>query len=143
MYRLVRAGVHAACPQIALVTIVPLMSLVPGGIRQRASSPDSLTTTAVAVDHRAAFALVDVLMAACVSMLRTRADIGSARHLATGFRRLSPRNPDRAAVALISQLLLASLGFVAIALRPPPDWFQSLAALLRGPALNFLFGRES
>lgn len=138
MYRFVRAGVYAACLQTALATIVALMALVQGEIQQGASSPGSLTATTLAVDHRAAFALVDVLMAACVSMLRTRSVTVSARHLASGFRRLSPRNPDRVAVALISQLLLASFGFAAIALRPPPDWFQSLAALLTGPSSGFL-----
>ncbi len=49
MYRLVRTGVHAACLQTAPVTIIALMALVPGGIQQGASSPDSLTTTVLAV----------------------------------------------------------------------------------------------
>jgi len=79
----VRAGVRAACLQTALVTIVALVALVQGRIQQGASSPGSLTTTALAVDHHAAFALVDVFLAACVSMLRTQAVIGSARHIAS------------------------------------------------------------
>lgn len=82
--------------------------------------------------------LVDVLLAACIAMFRTRAVTGSARHVASGFRRLNPGNPDRAAVALIPQILLASFGVVALALRPPPDWFQSLAALWTGPTSGFL-----
>ena len=59
-------------------------------------------TTALDADHRAAFALVDVLLVACIAMFRTRAVTGPARNLASGFRRLNPGNPDRAAVALIS-----------------------------------------
>ncbi len=131
MYRFVRAGILAGCLQTALATIVAVMALVQVGMQQGASSPD-VVTTALDADRRAAFALVDVLLAACIAMLRTRAVTRSAGHLASGFRRLSPRNPDRAAAALISQLLLALFGFAALALRPPPDWFQIVAAPFAG-----------
>ena len=138
MYRFVRAGVRAACLQTALVAIVALVALAQGRIQQGAPSPETLTTTALAGDHSAAVALVDVLFAACVSMLRTQAVTESAHHLAAGVRRLGPRNPDRAAKALISQLLLTSMGCAAIALRPPPDWFQSLVALCAGAGSGLL-----
>jgi hypothetical protein len=122
MYRIARAGVHAACLQTVLVVTVAFLTFMEGLIH----------ITGDVSDVHFALALTDVLMAVCVSMLRTPATIESARYLATGFRRLSPRNPGRAAAALTSQLLLASFGFAAIALRSPPDWFQSLAMLLMG-----------
>lgn len=128
MYRFVRAGVYAGLLQITLVTVVAVVA----GIVWNLRLDPGVAKSQLVSEHRAAVALVFVLMAAVISMLRTRAVTETAQQLAKGYRRINQRHPKRAAATLVTQLLLASLGLVAIALRSPPDWFQSLATLLIG-----------
>jgi hypothetical protein len=138
MYRLVRAGVHAACLEAALVAAVALTAIWQGEIGQIPIDPDRRVMDAPTLGYWNALALSDVLLAICVSMLRTPSVAESALHLRQGFRRLSPRHPRRAAASLIAQLLFASVGFAALALRPPPDWFLSSTAILVGTRSGLL-----
>lgn len=132
MYKFVHAGIRAAWLQTGLVIT---FALVAGIIWHFYPGPDA-STSGVMSEHRAAIAFVDVLMAALVSMLKTPAITDTARQLANGYRRISPHNPKRAAATLVAQLLLASLGLAAIALRSHPEWFRSLATLRTGVDLS-------
>jgi hypothetical protein len=132
MYRFVRAGIHAALLQTGLLITVALVA----GVLWHFNPGADASSSGVFSEHRAAIAFVDVLMAALVSMLRTPAITETARQLANGYRRISPRNPKRAAATLGAQLLLASLGLAAIALRSPPEWFRALATLQTGLDLS-------
>lgn len=132
MYHFIRAGIRAAWLQTGLVIT---FALVAGVIWHFYPGPNASTSEAIS-EHRAAIAFIDVLMAALVSMLKSSAITDTARLLANGYRRISPRNPKRAAATLVAQLLLASLGLAAIALRSPPEWFRSLATLRTGVDLS-------
>jgi hypothetical protein len=63
-------------------------------------------------------------------MIRTRQVDLTARRLKDGFRRLSPRDPYRAASSLLVQLSLTSIGLAVLAIRPPPGFVLSLGSTL-------------
>jgi hypothetical protein len=80
----------------------------------------------------------DVLLAVCLSMVRTEAVVTSSHSLRDGLRRIAPDNPEEAATSLLVQLLLAAGGFAVLAVRSPPGFVMSLGVQVGSSGYGFL-----
>ena len=123
MRQLFAAGIFAGLVQALMVLGLSVAAIRHLGIDQFLPVETDAETGARGVSHATLVAWSDILIAVCLSMIRTRQVDLTARRLKDGFRRLSPRDPDRAASSLLVQLSLTSIGFAVLAIRPPPGLF--------------------
>jgi hypothetical protein len=116
--------------QALIVSGISVATVVLVGVDQYAQSEREGTTGAVAIGASTFLAWSDILVAVCVSMVRTRFVDTTALRFRDGFRRVSPRDPDLAASSLLVQLSLAAMGFALLAMKPPPAYVLSIGTNL-------------
>jgi hypothetical protein len=130
VHQLSAAGIFAGLVQALMVLGLSVAAIRHLGIEQFLSVETDSETVARGVSYATLVAWSDILIAVCLSMIQTRQVDLTARRLKTGFRRLSPRDPDHAASSLLVQLSLTSIGFAVLAMRPPPGFVLSLGSML-------------
>ena len=130
MRQLFAAGIFAGLVQALMVLGLSVAAIRHLGIDQFLPVETDAETGEMGVSYATLVAWSDILIAVCLSMIRTRQVDLTARRLKDGFRRLSPRDPDRAASSLLVQLSLTSIGFAVLAIRPPPGFVLSLGSTL-------------
>lgn len=130
MRRLFGAGILAAFLQTLIVLGLSVAATRRVGIDQFLPVETDVETGGMGISYATLVAWSDILIAVCLSMIRTRQVDLTARRLKDGFRQLSPRDPDRAASSLLVQLSLTSIGFAVLAIRPPPGFVLSLGSTL-------------
>jgi hypothetical protein len=128
--RFLLAGIFAGCLQVLIVSGASVTAILRVGVDQFAPSAGDKATDAFAVGASTLIAWSDILIAACVSMIRTRHVDTTAVRLRDGFRQVSPRDPDRAASSLLVQLYLAAMGFGLLALKTSPVYVFSIGSSL-------------
>ena len=126
MRQLFAAGIFAGLVQALMVLGLSVAAIRHLGVDQFLPVETDAETGQMGVSYATLVAWSDILIAVCLSMIRTRQVDLTARRLKDGFRRLSPRDPDRAASSLLVQLSLTSIGFAVLAIRPPPGFVLSL-----------------
>ena len=130
MRQLSAAGIFAGSVQALMVLGLSVAAIRHLGIDQFLPIETDAETSEMAVSYATLVAWSDILIAVCLSMIRTRQVDLTARRLKIGFRSLSPREPDHAASSLLVQLSLTSIGFAVLAMRPPPGCVLSLGSML-------------
>ena len=130
MRQLFAAGIFAGLVQALMVLGLSVAAIRHLGVDQFLPVETDAETGQMGVSYATLVAWSDILIAVCLSMIRTRQVDLTARRLKDGFRRLSPRDPDRAASSLLVQLSLTSIGFAVLAIRPPPGFVLSLGSTL-------------
>jgi hypothetical protein len=128
------AGIFAGFVQALIVSGLSVAAIRRLSIDQFLSVENDAETGGMGVSYATLVAWSDILIAVGLSMIRTRQVDLTARRLKDGFRRLSPRDPDRAASSLI--------GFAVLAMRPPPGFVLSLGSTLGNAGYGALIGRQ-
>ena len=130
MRQLFGAGIFAGFVQALMVLGLSVAAIRHLGVDQFLPVETDAETGQMGVRYATLVAWSDILIAVCLSMIRTRQVDLTARRMKDGFRRLSPRDPDRAASSLLVQLSLTSIGFAVLAMRPPPGFVLALGSTL-------------
>jgi hypothetical protein len=130
VHRLFGAGILAGFLQALIVSALAVAATRRLGIDQFLPVETDAATGAMGINYAALIAWCDILIAVCLSMIRTRQVEVTALRLRNGFRRVSPRDPARAASSLLVQLSLASISFAVLATRAPPAFVLSIGSTL-------------
>ena len=130
MRQLFAAGIFAGLVQALMVIGLSVAAIRRLGVDKLLPVETDAETGEMGVSYATLVAWSDILIAVCLSMIRTRQVDLTARRLKDGFRRLSPRDPDRAASSLLVLLSLTSSGLAVLAIRPPPGLVLSLGSTL-------------
>jgi hypothetical protein len=127
MWRLFQAGLVAAfiqCVAVSLVTLGILLAAQHELINL--APPDANANAASVLNSILPLLRWYLLIALGVALTSDRFVDFTAAHIRLASRLISPADPDHATNSLLTQLALSSIGFAALALRPPPE--PSIAA---------------
>jgi hypothetical protein len=128
MWRLFQAGLVAACIQCVAVSLVTLGILLAAQHELiNLAPPDANANAASGLNSiLPLLRWIYLLIALGVALTSDRFVDFTAAHIRLASRLISPADPDHATNSLLTQLALSSIGFSALALRPPPE--PSIAA---------------
>lgn len=121
MFRFLSAGLLAGCLQTLVVATATLAMLWRSGISAVALEGSSILAGLSVGARSRNLALVYILGALLVTLVRTPSIRSTAHNFRSGFRNISPKNPEDAANTLLVPIIVAAAGCGILSVKNAPS----------------------